>query len=714
MSFRDFADVYRYTIADLTPLTGVDAGLSQVASRDAEENSTLASGADAGAPRMSASAQAAHEEAPTPASHHGRPPIDAAPAFTVAIALAAGMVSQALAHHLRIPGIVILLVVGVLLGPDLLGIIHPESLGPALQAVVGFAVAVILFEGGMQLDLRRVWREGRAIRNLSTIGAMITAILATLAAKYLLNWDWTPSVLFGSLMMVTGPTVINPLVRRIRLEPRTGTVLEAEGIIVDAIGSVVAVVALEHAIARQTAAESGLGWDALAFLKTLGVGALVGAVGGWFINWMMRLKNVIPEESRNVFILAQVMLIFQLANYIQTESGIAAAITAGLIVGAIQTSPQKELAAFKEQLTAMFIGLIFVLLAADVRLMQIEELGWGGVAVVALLIFAIRPIAVFVSTWGSDLSIEQRSFISWIGPRGIIAAAVASLFAVELDNIGVGGGRELRAMVFLVIASTVVISGLTGSQLAGMLGLRLPSNSGWLVLGANELGRTLARLLERNGEEVICIDSSPDAVRGAREEGLSARLGNALDEDFLERMLPESRRGLIGLTPNEEVNLLFARRASAHGSKGEMLVSLRTLHEGVTPKMVTERGGGVLFGGCVDTRAWNELIGRGGTQLVRLTLAPRSQPVSADIEDLRHARYLPIAQELESGEMVPVTNRMIWRRADVVHFLIASAAYEETMQLLHEAGWREEKGEASDTEEDPSSDEEHAGEQGDS
>jgi len=431
------------------------------------------------------------------------------PAFSIALALAAGMIAQSTARHVKIPGIVLLLVVGVLLGPDGINIIRPSTLGEALPILVGFAVAVILFEGGMNLRISRLKREEHTILQLISIGALISAAGGTIAAKLFLGWNWRSAILFGLLIIVTGPTVINPLLRRIKLSRSISTLLEAEGILLDAIGAIVAVVALEVVISP-----TGMTFLASPFiiLGRIIIGAIIGIIGGFIMAWLLGIRNLVPEGLENVFTLSLVFALFQFSNVLSHESGIVAVTIAGIVVGNKKMMVRRDLMEFKEQLTIMLIGMLFILLAADVRLEDIQALGWGGVYTVLALIIVIRPVNILVSTIHSDLTIKQKSLLAWMAPRGIVAAAMASYFAIELEKNGIDGS-QLRAMVFLLITVTVLSAGLTGGLAAKLLGLKRKSNFGWVILGANAIGREMAKQLKADGEECVLIDENPGLCR---------------------------------------------------------------------------------------------------------------------------------------------------------------------------------------------------------
>jgi len=311
------------------------------------------------------------------------------PGLTVALALAAGIVAQGLARHLRMPGIVLLLFAGVLLGPDALGLVRPEGLGHGLHVLVGFAVAIVLFEGGMSLDWRRLRREARPIRNLVTWGALITWAGGALAARLLMGWEWRPAILFGTLVIVTGPTVVTPLLRRIRVRPSLETVLEAEGVLIDAVGAIIAVVALEVALSP-SGERLALGFVSVPW--RLLFGAAFGAVGGAVIALLLRPRGLIPEGHENIFTLSLVLALYQGSNALHPETGIVSAIAAGLVVGNVRWRLRHELKEFKEQLTVLVIGMLFVLLAADVRVDQVRGLGWPALWTVLALVLDRKSV----------------------------------------------------------------------------------------------------------------------------------------------------------------------------------------------------------------------------------------------------------------------------------------------------------------------------------
>ncbi len=610
------------------------------------------------------------------------------PALHLAIALAVGMVAQSLARHLKIPGIVLLLGAGVLLGPDVTGIIQPEILGDTLQMLVGFAVAVILFEGGLNLRARRLRREARSIQQLITIGAAVTAVGGALAARYFLGWNWDLAALFGALVIVTGPTVIGPILRRVRLKRSVSTVLEAEGVLIDPIGAIAAVVALEIVLHPSESLVAG-GGD---LLLRLGLGALIGIIGGALIAGLLRVDRVVPEGLENVFILSLVLALFQISNALLPESGIMAVTVAGLVVGNFEARQLHDLREFKEQLTVMLIGMLFVLLAADVRVEDVRALGLGGVGTVLALMLIVRPLNIWIGTAGSGLSTREKAFLSWMAPRGIVAAAVASLFAQELDAAGVAGGSQLRALVFLVIAATVLVQGLSGGLLAGWLGVRRPSNVGIAILGANPLALAVAEVFRAGGQEVLILDSNPGACQAAERRQFKVVFGNALEPRLLARAEIDSRATCISLTPNDEINLLFTRRVREQNKTASVWTGLTRDSGHVTGEMVDHLRARVLWDGPQYLGVWSGRLerehARVETWICESPRAPAKRSSTETTEERERTRVvLPIAV-VRGKRVLLYSSELTVKVGDQLHVLVHQDRAEFAHAWLEDKGWR--------------------------
>ncbi len=610
------------------------------------------------------------------------------PGLILALALAAGVIAQSFARHLRVPGIVLLLLLGALLGPDGLSWVKPRALGGGLFTVVDFAVAVILFEGGLNLQISRLRREQASIRRLVGVGALITLAGATLSVRLLLDWPWMQSALFGSLVVVTGPTVVTPLLRELRLRPRVATVLEAEGVLIDPIGAILAVLVLEIAVAP--AAETvASGAAALALRFGFGVGA--GALAGLLLAGALRVRRVIPEGFENILTLASVLLLYQGCDAVVSTSGILAVMVAGIVIGNLPTHVDRDLREFKDQLTLLLVGLLFILLAADVRIADVRALGWEGLFVLAALVFAVRPLSVWLSTLGTGLSRRERHFIIWVAPRGIVAAAIASLTAAVMEESGITGGAELRALVFLTIAGTVLIAGFTAGPVATLLSLRLPGRETVAILGAEGLGIALATELNGAGVPVLFLESDPQRCRAAQDAGFPVIFGNALEERTLQRARFELVGTAIGLTSNETLNSLFVGQAKRQFGVPDGLVALAAVESAVPTDFVRRQEARVLFDGPHDVDRWDVRWRHGGFTVERLVFgaaAAESDTPGAQTRESREPHELFVILAIRRGKRAfPMSLGFEAREGDVASIALHAPEREEALRLLGEIGW---------------------------
>ena len=606
--------------------------------------------------------------------------------LVLALALAAGVLAQSLARHIRIPGIVLLLAMGASLGPDGLGWVQPRSLGDGLFGIVDLAVAIILFEGGLNLDISRLRRAQTPIRRLVILGALITMIGGALSVHWLLDWSWITAFLFGSLVVVTGPTVIGPLVGELRLRPRVATVLEAEGVLIDPVGAILAVLMLEFVLAPDTGA---LASGAVALFLRLGFGVAMGLLAGLMLGGLLRVRRVVPEGFENIFTLAAVLLLFQGCDQVVSESGILAVTIAGVVVGNMHTHVDRDLREFKDQLSVLLIGLLFVLLAADIRFADVQSLGWRGLAVVGALVLLVRPINVWFATVGSELSVRERLLLAWIAPRGIVAAAMASLVAAALEGHGLAGGAELRALVFLTIAGTVVLAGLTGRPVASFLGVRLPGRDTVAILGAQGVGLALASELRDGGTPVVFLDSNPHYFRRAEEAGFSVVFGNALEERTLQRARFDGVGSAIGLTPNETLNGLFVTRAREFFNVPRAYVALEGLAAGVTAEVVRSQDAEILFETPHDVERWDVRSRHGDMEVTHLQMRKLEEGEAAGNEaEAPKESFLILA--IRRGEHTfPMSTTFKLKEGDVAAVAMHVQEREEALRALARRGWDE-------------------------
>lgn len=611
------------------------------------------------------------------------------PAFTLVLALAVGVLAQAVARHLRLPGIVLLLLVGAGLGPDGLGWVRPDALGEGLLTLVELSVAVILFEGGLNLEIRRLRREAAPIRRLVLFGSLVTLVGAALVVRWLLGWDWLGALVFGSLVVVTGPTVVGPLVHELRLRPRVGTVLEAEGVLIDPVGAIIAVLMLEVALAPST---DSVASGARELVFRVGLGAAMGTVGGFAVAWLLRARRLIPEGYENIVVLAAVLLLFQGCNELLAPSGLLAVPIAGVVVGNLRSSVDRDLREFKDQLTVLLIGMLFVLLAASVRLDDVLGLGWGGLAVVAALVFLVRPLSVWLSTRNTELELREKLLVAWLAPRGIVAAAVASASAVTLERAGVGGGRELLALVFLTIAVTVLQAGLTAAPVASLLRQRLPGREGCAILGAQALGFLLGEELREAGTPVVFIDSNPQNCRRAEELRFPVVYGNALQERTLQRARLETVGAVVGLTPNQMLNSVFVSRARERFSVPDAFVAVEQLEGGLAPELVRDEEAHVLFDGPHDVERWDVRSRHGGVTVERWVY--RGPPEAAEEAPTKppvpeRGRDLFVVLSVRRGNKLRIMhNELDLAEGDVAGVAVHAEELEDAHRELRALGWQ--------------------------
>ncbi len=612
--------------------------------------------------------------------------------FIFAVALAAGVFAQSIARHLRIPGIVVLLAAGTILGQEGLGWVIPEALGQGLFVIVDFAVAVILFEGGLGLEISRLRREELSIRKLITVGSLITLLGGFFSVLIFLNWPFNLALLFGSLVVVTGPTVVTPLVRSLRLQTKTKTILEAEGVLIDPIGAILAVIVLEIVITPNVLTlASGLVTIALWLVG----GLVAGVLGGLLISWLLRFQSVVPKGHENIFTLAFVVLLFEGCNHIVSQSGILGVTVAGIVVGNTKTPVARDLREFKDQLTVLLIGLLFILLAADVSLDDIRNLGWAGAGVIATLIFIVRPLNIWVSTRKSDLSFREKAFISWIAPRGIIAAAIASLTSTTMDNTGMSGGDDLKALVFLTIASTVLLTGLTAGPLASILKLRLPGRDRIAILGARGLGLLLGEEFRKKGRTVVFLDSDPKLCRQAEEAGFLVVFGNALEERTLLRARIELVGTVIGATYNNHLNSTFVVQTRTLFNVPSGYIAVDELEAELTPEFLRKKGEEILFEGPHDTDRWDVRFRHKDLEIVYLTFSPgKTAPLDDETKTNEINETYPKSGErfviltIQRGErMFPMSLGFKAKTGDVAAVAIYIPEKEAALLMLKELGW---------------------------
>ncbi|WP_323787488.1 cation:proton antiporter [Psychroserpens sp.] len=494
-----------------------------------------------------------------------------------------GILAQWVAWKLKIPAILPLILIGLLVGPIAAEFLSEDGTkwiepiwngekglfpGEALYYFVSLAISIILFEGGLTLKRSEIKNVGPVITKLITLGSAVTFFGAGIVAHFIFNLSWDLSFLFSGLIIVTGPTVITPILRNIPLKKDISTVLKWEGILIDPIGALVAVLVFEF-----ISVEGDSGFTKTALLE-FGKIILFGTTFGFTFAHALAFainKKLIPHYLLNVVSLSTVLLVFVESEVFAHESGLLAVVVMGMVLGNGKLENIKELLYFKESLSVLLISILFILLAANINIEDLMLLyTWKTAALFAIVVFVIRPLAVFISTSGSKLKLNEKLFVSWVGPRGIVAAGIASLFGSKLLKQGVEGAEYITPLVFMIVLGTVLLNATTARLFAKMVGVFLTKSDGILIVGASKVSRLLGHYLESNGRHVVLIDSNQNNIDKANELGLEALNTNIYSETLTDNIELNDVGYLMAMTGNSDINKYainkFSKQFGENGS----------------------------------------------------------------------------------------------------------------------------------------------------
>jgi len=502
--------------------------------------------------------------------------------FELAGVLILGVLSQYFAWKFKIPAILPLIMTGLIVGPisaeyfssDGTKWIEPiwngtEGLLPEqiLFHFISLSIGLILFEGGLTLKFSELKKMGPVIAKLITLGAITTFIGVAIPTHYILGISWEISFLFSALVIVTGPTVISPILRNIPLKKNVSTLLKWESILIDPIGALVAVLVFEFINAGEDKSYSLITF--YEFSKFLFLGILIGYVSAKLIAFSIK-KNLIPNFLINVLVLGSVLTVFVFSEVFAHESGLLSVVVMGVFLGNSDLPQFDDLMKFKESISVLLISILFILLASNIQLSDIKLiLNWQSLLVFSILILVIRPLGVFISTSNSSLSYQEKIFISWIGPRGIVAAGIASLFGIKLVSDGMENAEFLSPMVFMVVFGTVFLNSLTARTLSKILGVFLKNSEDMLIIGASKFSRQIALYLESTGKKVVLTDSNKSKVSEAKRNGLNAINSNIYSNELLNDLELSEVGYLFALTGNEEIDKYAVRKfKSQFGENG--------------------------------------------------------------------------------------------------------------------------------------------------
>ncbi len=525
-----------------------------------------------------------------------------------------GVGSQWLAWRLRLPSILLLLIAGFVAGP-VIGVIQPDMmLGDMLMPLVSVSVSLILYEGGLTLKFSELKDIGHVVRNLVTIGAIATWLGSTFAAQWLLGWSTALSAVFGAIVVVTGPTVIGPLLRLVQPTKQVSSILKWEGIVIDPVGAVLALLVFE-AVHAGHGLEGFSSFAALGFAKTILIGGSLGILGGEFMVQAFR-RNWAPDFLQNPLSLMTVVTLFIVSNSLQHESGLLTVTVLGIWLANQNRADVRHIVEFKENLRVLLISALFILLAARITPNDLRTRPLAGtLGLLAVLMIVVRPISVLLSTLGSKLKRNERMFLCWVAPRGIVAAAVASIFSIRLVDAGLDRAEELVPVIFLLIIGTVAVYGLTALPVARALKVSSPNPQGILFVGSGPVARAMAKVLHSEGITVLLADTNRETLGMARMQGLPVQYGNVLSEQTVNRLELAGIGRLLAVTPNHEVNTLAAVHFREVFGRSEVYQLPAVQRKGATQEHRSGHGlgGRLLFHPELSFEEFNARIQAGAT-----------------------------------------------------------------------------------------------------
>lgn len=478
-------------------------------------------------------------------------------ATLVVIVLAAGLTSQWLAARYRLPAIVILITAGLLLGP-VTGVVHVNASSEALTEMIGLGVAIILFEGAMDLRLAEYRRVGPGVRRLTMLGPPIAWVLGATAAHVVGGLSWAVSWVIGAILVVTGPTVILPLLRQERLNKRISSLLKWEGIVNDPVGVLMAVLAFGYV----TAGEDGFDHTLLALVAALAAAAVFGGLGGWLTARLYQ-RGMVPYHLKAPLLMVIVLVVFWASNQIQHESGLLSVTVMGIIFANTKLVERERLLHFKENLTLVLVSVLFIVIPSQLEMEQLRLLDWRVLALVLTILFVVRPATIALATLRSPVAKRDRVLLAWIAPRGIVAAATAGVMGPALAEAGYADAELLLPIVFLVILVTVLAHGLTLGPLARRLGLAAGAANGVLIVGASPWVESFAATLQRLGVSVLVVDGTYAALKPLRVAGVPTYFGEILSDHAEHDLEVGHLSYLLCATDNDYYNALVCRTKGA-------------------------------------------------------------------------------------------------------------------------------------------------------
>ncbi|TOG60288.1 cation:proton antiporter [Vibrio parahaemolyticus] len=518
-----------------------------------------------------------------------------------------GLGCQWLAWRLRLPAILFLLLAGLIVGPFMQWLKPDEILGNLLFPLVSLAVAVILFEGSLTLNFKEIRGVSGSVWSIVSIGAIISWAATSVATHYFLGFTWELAMLFGSLTVVTGPTVIVPLLRTVRPNSTLANILRWEGILIDPLGALFVVMVYEFIVSHSAVNSMEV------FGTIIAVGVILGVASGAAVATVLR-RAWLPEYLQPFAVLMVVLGVFSVSNHIESEAGLLTVTVMGMWLANAKDINIQQILHFKEHLTILLITGLFIFLAARISLDDFAALGSGALLLFVFMQLVSRPLSIFLSTMRSNLNLKDKLFLSWVAPRGIVAASISSLFAIKLTEYGVDGASLQVPMTFMVIIGTVVLQSATARPMAIVLGVAEPAPRGFLLIGANRVAREIGQALARYDRRVLMTDSNWEYISQVRMMGLDYYYGNPISSHADDNLNMIGIGQVVALTPDQHFNIMACMQfVDEFGEdKVHCLQKVKTNGNGSEKHSVAqEYHGKLLMGGNVSYTQLASLLSRG-------------------------------------------------------------------------------------------------------
>ncbi len=534
---------------------------------------------------------------------------------TLCLAVFLGILSQVIAQKLKMPAIIFMMLFGIIAGPQVLHLLHTDTMDKITVALISVGVAVILFEGGMKLHLKDINIAPKAIFNIIFIGPFLTMGTVAVCLHFILELNWGISFLTGSILTVSGPTVVGPLLERVGVSKKLKEILVWESIFADAVGGVLMVVTLNLVVSGNSLSMDTMGH----FLGRLALGGITGYLTGKFLVYIIP-KKIIYHEHLSLVILAIILLVYWLSNHFASESGLLTVTIAGMMLAQLRHPALEEIKSFKDQLSLLTVSVLFILLASRIDVMSVFNYGWAIGAALLTILFVARPLMIFLTTMRMKIKVREKLFMVWMSPRGVIAAATASLFTIILKEQGYPQAEALETIVFLVIISTVLLLGFTANPIAKLLKVTAPPRNGYLLVGIHEFSIAIANLLKNEGLPVKLIDNNEESVSLAKAEGLEVHCGNIMDEEFLEGIGLDRIGTMLTLTSKDETNTLVCRLGRKLLGMNNAYQIVNTFLSDITDEVLLNFSGSLAFDMKISIQAVNERLKNSRLKVERLHL----------------------------------------------------------------------------------------------